>query len=274
LPPLWQGEQQPGCFLNFEVGLVKPHLNNNLVSGVNVIGLGPDTVSLPSGWLGGTVSPRVEFGYRLAEGGPELLVAYRNVTSEGFEGILDFDPQGNGCLHTRLDLNVIDLDYATRQFILVPNLDLQGQVGARFATLYFDEHAVGQILDQKVSNNFVGAGPQLGFNGTYWFPGTRLGLFTRAEGAVLFGEVRQNFAESFWVNDVPVAGGAANQHGAQTVPVFRVQAGLSWSPQWSNHSVRFTGGYEYEYWWNLGSVGPSNADLTIQGLFLRGEWTF
>jgi hypothetical protein len=272
--PHWLGGQQPGWFFNAEVGILKPHLVNNLVGSVNVGGLFTDTVALPSGWLDWTASPEVELGYRFGEGGSELLVAYRNVTSEGNDGIENYDPCGEGWLHSRLNLNVIDLDYATPHFNPRPNWDVQARLGGRIATASFSARAEGQILEQRLCNDFVGGGPQLALDVARAFPGTRLALFSRLEGAVLFGEVQQRFEETIWINDVPLASGASCQDGARTVPIFRVQAGLSWTPQWSNHSLRLSGGYEYEHWWNLGSVGSSSADLGIQGVFLRCEWTF
>jgi hypothetical protein len=39
-------------------------------------------------------------------------------------------------------------------------------------------------------------------------------------------------------------------------------------------NIRLSGGYTFEQWWNLGKLGDSRGELTIQGFFLRGELDF
>ena len=43
-------------------------------------------------------------------------------------------------------------------------------------------------------------------------------------------------------------------------------------PSW--HALSFFLGYQFEQWWNLGRTDDSNAELTIQGVFVRGEWRY
>jgi hypothetical protein len=50
--------------------------------------------------------------------------------------------------------------------------------------------------------------------------------------------------------------------------------GVSYSPPSQARWLRFTLGYQFEQWWDLGNVNGSHADLTYQGLIFRGEFTF
>ena len=42
----------------------------------------------------------------------------------------------------------------------------------------------------------------------------------------------------------------------------------------SGRWLRFDFGYEFEQWWRVGEVNDSHATLTMQGLFLRGQFDF
>jgi hypothetical protein len=53
-----------------------------------------------------------------------------------------------------------------------------------------------------------------------------------------------------------------------------MESGLSFMPQLGCNWLRFTGGYRFEQWWYLGDTSTSNAGLTLQGVFLRGEWGY
>jgi hypothetical protein len=52
------------------------------------------------------------------------------------------------------------------------------------------------------------------------------------------------------------------------------QAGLAWTPGWRHLWSRYSFGYTFDQWWDIGTAGPSQADLTIQGVFLRAEYAF
>jgi hypothetical protein len=52
-----------------------------------------------------------------------------------------------------------------------------------------------------------------------------------------------------------------------------VEAGLRWTPRNSQH-LRFTFGYQFEYWWSLGQLADSRAELADQGFFFRSEFNF
>ena len=57
-----------------------------------------------------------------------LLLSYRFLQTEGRDIILNYDIAGDGDLRSRLDMNVIDLDYQTRDWSLGSHLDIDGVI--------------------------------------------------------------------------------------------------------------------------------------------------
>jgi hypothetical protein len=70
-------------------------------------------------------------------------------------------------------------------------------------------------------------------------------------------------------------GGADRQRTTAGVGILQVEAGLNWSPpNW--RSVRFSAGYHFEQWWELGrndNIGSAGS-LTEHGVFLRVQFGF
>jgi hypothetical protein len=264
---------QPGWFGAVELDLLGVHIKNRLVAPV-AVGDVVDTVHLPTASLDWTTSPRFELGYRLGQGFGEFLLTYRSLVTEGKEGIDNFDPAGEGFLKSRLNMNIVDLDYASREFSPVSQFGLKWHVGARLASAYFDSTAVGLILGQRTSSSFFGGGPHAGFD-LSWRPCAlpALSVFTRLDGALLLGRVKQSFEETVTLEDGSVIGGAANQSQTQAVPVLQWQAGVGYTPPWSGNQLHFSLGYDFEQWWGI-RVGDSRADLTAQGIFLRAEFNY
>jgi hypothetical protein len=267
--PAWA---PPGWFAALEIDPVGPHIKNQLTGAV-ASAAGTNQVSLPSADQGWTVAPRFEVGYRLDQGAGELLASYRFVESAGVDTLSPFAPGGAASLRSRLDVNVFDLDYASREFSLGPGWDLKWLAGVRVASLFLDSQAANSVLAQRTANHFVGAGPNaalelwrsLGYSG--------LGLFGRLDFAMLFGPVHQAFEETATVaGGQPVTGETLLQV-TDAVQVLCVEVGLAWTPT-GNRNLRFAGGYLFERWWGEGSLGDSKAEVTVQGLFLRGEWRY
>jgi hypothetical protein len=170
-------------------------------------------------------------------------------------------------------LQAFDLDYATSDLMLTPQWGLKGRIGIRLANVFFDSRAVGPILEQRISNHFIGAGPHLGLDLWRRLDATGLSLLARLEGAVPLGRNRQSFEETWVLDDVSLVGGATNLSGSQAVPTLNFQIGLSWVPL-VDSCLRFSLGYQCEAWWSVGRVGDSRANLYDQGLFFRGECKF
>jgi hypothetical protein len=263
----------PGWFAGVEADILVPHIKNRLTANVNVGGLFTDTVHLPTAELDAVAAPRIELGYRFAEGCGEVLAAYRSLVTDSTAIIPGFDALGDGGLRSRLDVNVLDLDYASREYSLAPCWNLNWFIGARLADIYFDSRAEGLFMEQRTSNHFLGAGPHAGLELWRRLDARGVALYGRVEGAVVIGRVHQSFEETFTDNGVPFAGGATSQSTTQAVPVVSAELGLGWVPPWSNW-LRLTGGYHIEHWWDLGQVANSRAELGAQGVFLRAEFSF
>jgi hypothetical protein len=262
----------PGWFFGVEVSILKPHVNNSLTGSVPFGSLGSDTVQLPTTRLDWVAAPRFELGYRFADGYGGVLVSYRTLNADGRATILDFDALGDAFLRSRLDMDVFDFDYVTPKCSLWQRLELQGRFGVRLADVFFDSQAVGQALEQRVSNHFIGAGPHAGLDVRYHFDVPGLALFARADAAVPIGRVHQDFEESFLLSDGSVVGSAASQGATRAVPTLGAQLGVSWAPPGTR--LRLTTGYEFEYWWDVGHVADSRASLFDQGAFFRAEFRF
>jgi hypothetical protein len=275
----------PGWFGAIDLGVVVPHIKNRLQERVRIVNGFSTLVHLPTAELDWTVAPRFELGYRLPDELGEFLVSYRFLVSEGFASgrseVIGLTTHGR--LRSRLDLNVIDLDYAQREYGLGPNWDVKWRVGARIANVFFDSRSTLRFTVEdenfemverlRTSNYFFGAGPHVGLDLARRLGGSGLAVFTRLEGALVVGRINQSFSDSFAFDNGFALGGARSQHGTQAVPVLNVQAGFAWAPSvcpWT----RLSAGYQYEHWWELGDVGNSKAELWDQGLFFRAEYKY
>src|SRR5262249_18816926 len=153
--------------------------------------------------------PRFEFGYRFDQGFGELLFSYRFLASDGRGTIPDFDAVGDGFARSRLSLNVFDFDYANHEPALGPKWDMLWRVGVRLADVFFDDRALGGFVEQRTTNQFIGAGPHAGLDLWYHFNVPGLALFTRVEGALVIGQVSQAFEETFFFDDGSALGAAS-----------------------------------------------------------------
>ena len=265
----------PGLFGAVETDIVKPHLANRVI-GNSYFGDGTfDTVQLPTARLDWTAAPRFELGYRMAEGYGEFVFSYRFLNSEGKADLPNFDlyaDNPDGLLKTRLSMNVFDFDYGTPEIALGSNFDLKAPVGVRLADVYFDSTAFGDVTWQRTSNQFIGAGPHAGLDVWYHFRQLGLGSLRPRRGALPIGDVHQRFEESFVFSDGSAFTSSGSQNGTQAVPTVNAQVGLGWAPPGTR--LRFSAGYEFEQWWDVGHVGGSRAELFDQGAFLRAEFSF
>ncbi len=271
---------QPGWFGAVDLDFTGVHVKNRLVNSVTFapttpLGafLGTQTVHLPGAPLDWTTAPAFELGYRLDQGCGEFILGYRSLVTEGRDAIADFDV-GPGDLRSRLNVNVADLDYASREFSLWPHFDMKWHVGLRFANVFYDSRALGLVLEERTSNTFNGLGPDAGLDLRYHFcdlPGFE--VFARFDAAEMLGQIRQSFEATV---DLPpeLVGAATTATKWQGVPMIHLQLGLSYRPDWGKDQMRFSFGYEFEQWWYLGSVGTSNEELTANGVFFRAELNY
>ncbi len=297
----------PGWFFNVESSVLWANFQNQLTGGIvtlaqtsgvstaSSIGLPPgaglpitgDIVRMPSNQFNPTVSPRFELGYRLPDGWGEVRLGYRFLDTTASDTIV-LPQLGPAARNARLDVQFADLDYATREFALLPGWEMRTAVGLRYANVFFDSQAafleptaVQEIPYglapftrlseyESLSTWYIGAhailevGRKLGDSG--------FTLFGRAEGSGLFGRTTQTFTERFV--EAPGSTGI-RVSGNLGAPIVAGQVGLSYDvPQW--HHSRFLIGYQYEAWWQFGRGDNdlSFGTLTDQGLFLRAEFNF
>jgi hypothetical protein len=276
--------ERPGWYLDLEASIVGPHVMNRLYQKINLSDGGRDYLHLPSADLGGTIAPRLELGYRFGENLGALLVSYRFLTSKGIINYYDgSNGMPTGRLESRLDMQTLDLDYATRDIQLGRTWELRGRIGARVGYAYFDSNdqevyfpydpADPLLFNSiKTSNRFAGAGPHALLELEHRLRSPALSVFSRVEGSLLIGQVEQEFEESL-AQGSAFAYGAASPRSTQSVPVLQTQFGLRWRPTWHDN-WNFAVGYTYEQWWSVGNAGGSTAQIWSQGCFLRGEVMF
>jgi cobalt-zinc-cadmium efflux system outer membrane protein len=293
-----------GVFFNVESSVLWAHFSNHLQGGhapnfsvgapaTGGLPITGDIVRFPGNQLDATVSPRFEFGYRFPDGFGELRLSYRFLDTRGADTALVAPPDANDSLGLaaqtgRLDINIIDLDFGTREFSLGPDWEMHTAVGMRYATAFLDSRVIflnpvtltgspfgtGPFTrlsqTEALGNRYIGAHGVFEAGRKLWIPG--LTLFGRLDGAGMYGRVHQTFSETF-----VEAPGFTKQRVTNGVgtPMLAARVGLSYDvPQW-NHA-RFLIGYQFEEWWQFGrgdndlSFGPLND----QGLFLRAEFNF
>jgi hypothetical protein len=187
-------------------------------------------------------------------------------------------------MKSRLDINEIDLVYATRDITLIPPWDMRWKVGVRGLNVFFDAASNqpaapdvlrGGFVDQRAANDFLGAGPLVGLELTCATPMSGLVLWGHAEGAYLWGHLHQKFAESIGGAGAAPVEGVLDATTTQGVAVVNAQLGLRWTPEGYN-GTRFFLGYEFDYYSQVGrndNTG-SMADIFQNGIFFRGEFNF
>jgi hypothetical protein len=273
-PEAYRPTTGAGCFAAFEIGVVAPNISGQLSAPVSVGGI-TTTVAPPFADLDWTGSPHLELGYRFGGDIGSVVGAYRSVVSEGGADLYGFDPLGPAYLKTRLNLNSVDLMYASPDIALTPLWDIKWNAGVRIAQVYYDTRATGWLLTERASNNFVGAGPRVGLDARRYLealPG--VSLFGRMETGVMIGNDTQSYERVIAPGGTPLIGGATRFSETETSPLFAFQLGVSYSPRDNPDWVRFTFGYQFERWWGVGDAGNSSGDVQFQGLFFRGEFRY
>lgn len=261
-------------FADHEIDILQPHLKAALIGPADFAGGGVASVSPPTTQMNWTGAPRIEIGWFLPPSLGYFSITYRGFADSGQQTVsaLDGVPYA---LRTRLDLNQIAFDYGTTPYSFGPRWFMSGRIGMAAASVYFDNVAVSSPQTQDASNDYYGAGPHLRFDVWREFnllPG--LALFAQPDLMVLVGRIQQHYRESDTFDGSTVAGSYFVRR-TQTVPVFTVRTGLSYTParlsQW-----RFMVGYEYENWWSVGHVPgqPTSGEFYTNGVFLRAAVTF
>jgi hypothetical protein len=277
----------PGWFGLVDLGILKPHLKNQLVGSVGFADGTTAAVGLPAATLDWTVSPRFEVGYRLPSGFGGISLAYRFIVSEGTNAILGAD--GPATLKSRLDVNVADLDWSSAEFTAYNLWDMTVRFGLRYMYVYFDsqateglaEAAAGTgVFNSRTTNSYAALGPHAAVQLTRWLGGG-WAVVGKFDGCIPFGRIRQGFYASTTALGAGGLPQTANdiESGSQSAPTIYTSLGLSWQPA-GYANVHFYGGYVFEYWWNVGRHNPSATppasfgDFFDQGIVLQAAINF
>jgi len=289
--------QMPGWVGNIDVGIVQPYIGSKINSGTDLDGTFPgNPVALPIGALNFTATPRFEIGYRWPEGLGEIRGTYTRIQATGNRTIPDQLPGFTRALRTRLQMNVVDFDYCFSEFNLgdiplIPTmaqtpgwlglrrpptiyqndpLAIRFRLGGRAATMFLDAQATGaQVLNERMMNNFAGAGFHVAVEGTKAMPWRPLSLYGKLDFAGVLGTVQQNFERTD-------ALGNSAQSAVDTevgVPCFGMEWGLQYVPA-SISNFRASMSYQYGHWWQFADTDDSTAIFQTNGVLLSGQWGF
>lgn len=265
----------PAFYFDVAVDILKPHLKAALSNSAFFPDGSQTTVQPPTTAVNWTAAPRFELGWRAPNSLGQFAIWYRGFATDGREDAtaLDGTPYA---LRTRLTVNEAAFDYGTLPYSFAPRWSIQSRIGIAGADVFFDNQAVSAAKTLYASNNYYGGGPHLRLNllrHLGWLPG--LDFYGVADLIVLEGQIHQRFREDDVNPDGSIREGFFVQRKTQTVPVFTVQAGLSYVPP-SLSNWRFTVGYEYEEWWFVGQVDElaSRGQFTTNGVFLKAWVSF
>src|SRR5262249_55506059 len=138
-------------------------------------------------------SPRVELGYRLPNSCTDMRLSYRLLCDSGT------DPTPFGDLHSRIDINTIDLDYISNEWLvdLTPDLlrTLRPFFGLRLASGYLSTELELPIA-LRLTSQFYGAGPRFGIE---WRQPVHASaeLYVRADATGLLGKTQHTATAGF-----------------------------------------------------------------------------
>ncbi len=276
-PILTPAGQVAGWFVNFDVGLIVPHVGSHLNSGSNLSDTFTNPVTLPIAPMHWVPSPFLRAGYRFANGTGDVRLDWRSVASQGDTWLPAFDSAGSGYLRSQIDVQYASLTYGASEFLTNDpkvNRTWTARFGVSAADVFFDSTAQGrQILLQSASNSFAGVGPTVGFG--FWkpVPEWHLTLYGEVDATGMIGFTRQRFGESALVGGQNVSEFVSVGQQSNGVGILGAEGGLSFTPC-EERSWRFTLGYQWQRWWWVGATNDSNAALTLQGLFFRTEWRY
>lgn len=275
----WPGVRV-GWFAGVELTAARPSIHSEITSstlgpGDFVSGSFANTFQLPVANLEWFAMPKVYVGYRRENGLGEFLLGYRFIDTDGKGTIANFDAAGAGQLSSKLQAHVIDLDYGWTDVAdglpwYLPQI-VRRTFGLRAASVVFDSSAAGaQILEEREGNVFVGAGPRVNFDGTWPTAIPSLAFIGGVDASAVIGFNYQRYGETALVGGNLVNGSARTDGTTSATPILRVQAGLSWVPEWRNGTTKFSAGYQWERWWVLTDT-TSQVEITLQGPFVRAE---
>jgi hypothetical protein len=127
----------------------------------------------------------------------------------------------------------------------------------------------GLVLNERMTNHYRGAGLHWAVNMTKAMPWHPLAMYSKFGCSGTLGMVDQTYTRT-----TAGASGFGQSKEMLGIPTLEGEFGLAWVPDWKCQKGRVTVGGVVEKWWAIGSVGPSGAELLLQGFFVRGEFGY
>jgi hypothetical protein len=269
-----------GYFFAAEIELLYPVLKDRITNDSVVLPSG-NQLRVPSTSLDLTVAPKIEFSYRLPDSAGLFAASFRFFSASG-DGSQIYGGTVVG-VHTGLALETLDLDYGTTMFEVAPRWFIDWRIGLRLSDIYFDSSVRSVPFVQQSSDYLIGTGPHARLDAQRSLELVHgLSLFGSVDGAVLIGQIKQDFRELVTQPDGSTVYSSVFPRHTQSVPTLALQAGLTFVPPiFTNFKI--TTGYQFEAYWYLGQFGlvpPNNmlsgsrGELFTHGWFLRGQYDF
>jgi len=191
--------------------------------------------------------------------------------------------QGSLAQHGRLDVNIAEFDYVSREFSLGPHWELRWGVGAQAMSFFFDSAVnflnpgtdPGAVLTQTETSSTVQYGGHALLDLSWRTPVPGLAVVGRVKFADSFGRISQTGIEQLVSpsGDGTVALFRSTVVGSVGVPSASGMFGLSYTAPGWNHS-RFLLGYEHDVFFQIGRFNTGRGQLDNDALFLRAELNF
>jgi hypothetical protein len=267
-PLLDNGPAIPGWLGALELAVVVPRRQDVISQPVTLTSGATVSVGPPNAPLGPRVMPTVSFGYRWGQATGDMTVSYHFVVADGSEFLAP-----GASLRSRLDLQVLDIDYGNYEPSLGPQWDMKWRIGVRGVINYSDNQAIGVFGGQQTTNRYWGIGPHAALDLRRWLGDSGLALFGRLDTSLPIGRLAERY-----IDIAPGAAGETRLFQNNQVLSLSAQAGVAWSPRRCDN-FRIAAGYTWEHWWDTGSiinVTPPfpHQQLNIQGGFVRLEWNY
>ena len=274
-----------GWFADVDVGILKPHLLNHVSLPVTFPDGSSTQVGVNAVPLNWTAAPRVEVGYRFASGFGGVALSYRNMTSEGSQGLIGAD--GPATLTDQLNVNVIDLDWVSNEYTQLRGWEMRVRFGLRYLNAYFAaqanesfaEAAAGTTINQMaVSNSTWALGPHVGVDVRRRLDFWGLAVTGFVDASDGWSRIQQNFFASSTTSALGTPQtGQLSVSTSSSAPVLTARLGLNWQPSAFPNIRMFVGG-QLDYWWDIARNGSFVSTpygyFFDSGFILRGEWNF
>ena len=234
-----------------------------------------------------TVSPVVELGYRLPEGFGAFMLNYQYLGTTG-SGTTVYGPGGPSAMSGRLNFNLSDFDYVSREFTPWEHWGMTWRFGFRQVYLFYDTQidpfppasALSGLMSESGANSYHGWGGHVGvqLDRDFYQQVPGLSFVSKIDFGYTGGFIQQGLSQT-----TTTGAYSFNQiSNGQGCPMLGGEIGLSYRPPSGKYEF-FAGGF-YQYWWNIGTLAnyalngiggtTSNGELSLTGVTFRFSYNY